>query len=268
MIAHHTERIRHRLAAKCAAMMSVCIWAPNMAADEPKPADAPTITSNQGVTLERPAEKTLPAAGDPETHASPSQPDSEMAPRTVEAEATKLPARTMTRGRQAATVEAAPADSTPPWWRTTLGSLAIVLCLVGLLYAAVKRWAPSARAAEHGVLRVVARTSLTPKHGAALIQLGQRFVLVGFSPNQVQTLCEVTDTEEAAELALRAGMTSSGGQRGFGGLLREQSQEFGAGLQTESNDGGMLPHRRLKERPVSTKAVGDLLRRLRTVQSS
>lgn len=92
-----------------------------------------------------------------------------------------------------------------PWYRSGLGAMAIVLAVIVLVTVALRRWLPAAKTVDHSMLRVVARTNVSPKHHAALIQLGRRFVLVGVSPDGMRTLCEVRDGDEASELSARLG---------------------------------------------------------------
>lgn len=89
-------------------------------------------------------------------------------------------------------------------------ALLIVLLLVGVIAWAVRRWVPTVRAGENGLMRVVGRTNLSPKHSVSLIQLGNRFVMVGLSTDRLTTLCEVVDEEEVATLAARISRAACG----------------------------------------------------------
>ncbi|UCE60326.1 MAG: flagellar biosynthetic protein FliO [Phycisphaerales bacterium] len=117
-------------------------------------------------------------------------------------------------------------EDSPPWHRTGIGALMIVLGIVGGLYYAVRRFVPSTRAADNGIVRVVGRTPLTPKHHVALVQLGRRYVAVGVSGDRIERLCEIDDSEEVAELAARVGMREVRGGNGFDELLFRETTEY------------------------------------------
>jgi len=51
-----------------------------------------------------------------------------------------------------------------------------------------------------GVLQVVSRLSVSPKQQILLVRVGRRLVLVGNSGNQMNSLCEIGDAEEAAAI--------------------------------------------------------------------
>ncbi len=102
----------------------------------------------------------------------------------------------------------------------------IVLAIMGGLYYGVRRWVPSTRAADNGIVRVVGRTPLTPKHHVALVQLGRRYVAVGVSGDRIERLCEIDDAEEVAELAARVGAGEVRGGNGFDELLFRETSEY------------------------------------------
>lgn len=149
---------------------------------------------------------------------------------------------------------AAQKTASVPWYRNGLGSLAIVLAAIALAYYLLRRWMPSTKARETGLLRVVARTHLTAKQHAALIQLGRRFVLVGVSPDRLTILTEIRDADEVAELAARSGARSI--------------QAFDEQLMDEAT-----LYEGMKDEPASRHAVGkhgepvkDLLAKLRKLR--
>ena len=122
---------------------------------------------------------------------------------------------------------------------------------------------PGVRSIESGVLCVTGRATLTPKHSAALIQLGRRFVLVGVSPERVSLLCEVSDPGEVAELAARTGSPSAAGRRAFDRLLAGESAEYcmeAKEASAERPPPGSGPGK-------TPRPLGDLLNRLRVLQS-
>jgi len=148
-----------------------------------------------------------------------------------------------------------------PWYRTGLGALVIVLGAVIGVFFLLRRWIPSARMVDNGILRVVGRTPLTPKQHIALVKVGRRFVAVGVSPDRVDALCEISDPEEVADLTVRGGaQTARGGN--FDEWLFREAAEY-----CEPVD--RLP----EERPPSSaasrspKPLKDLLHRLRKMKS-
>jgi len=230
---------------------------------ETGPQETPLVASNQSVSLEepQPREAAIPKSAEvagigdgqiPETVVGPELP---AAVPPVSRTVARTP-RFVSRGDVPET------KSAVPWYRSGLGSLALVLTLVGGLYWFVRRWAPSTKAAENGVLRVVARASLTPKHGTALVQLGRRYILVGVSPTHVQTLCEVNEADEVADLMMRSGAALAPPAKRFDDVLVDHAAEYVEGAERTVESG----------RAASTltgdvsRPVGDLLRRLRGVQ--
>ena len=63
-----------------------------------------------------------------------------------------------------------------------------------------------------GVLKLVARANLSPKHQMFLVRMGNRLVLVGAGPQGLTTLSEITDAEEATKLLQAAGQKTEGGR--------------------------------------------------------
>ena len=63
---------------------------------------------------------------------------------------------------------------------------------------------------------MAARVVISPKHSAALLRMGNRYVLVGISGDRMASLTEVTDAEEVATLTARLGV-------GAGGVAFEES---------------------------------------------
>ena len=154
-------------------------------------------------------------------------------------------------------------DSTGPWYQSGLGSLAIVLALIGGVYWVVRRWMPSVRSAEVGALRVVARASLAQRQSVVLVQIGRRLAVVAVSPGRVDKVCDISDPQEVAELT---GLGRPGEPRGpaaFDKTLRHAAQDFSSAdrepdvLSLASTNRG-----------VDVGAVSGLLKRLRALQHS
>ncbi len=170
----------------------------------PAPAGDVPASSNQSATIE--------------TSAPPSDP-----PDSLSAEFGS--GRTIRR-KPAALGGVLDADRTESWYRTGLGATGIVLGLVAIAFLGLRRWVPSVRAPDNGVLKVLGRAGLTPKHNLALVQFGRRFVLVGISPDRVELVSEVIDPGEAAELSARIGVGLPAGANAFDELLTREASEF------------------------------------------
>ena len=150
-----------------------------------------------------------------------------------------------------------------PWYRTGIGALAIVLVLVGVAAWAIRRWMPAVRGGESGIVRVVARTSLSPKHNLALVRVGHRFVLVGVSGDRVNTLCEVSDPGEVAELAARTGTSGDLAAGDFDDRLLREVADYRTVAEPETGQVRSTRERRVRAR----EPLNDLLRKLRALQS-
>jgi flagellar biogenesis protein FliO len=234
-----------------------------LTAQENSAAERPSIASNQGVSLEASSPTVLledTAGVDPASTQLVGPPfglvDSSQSAGSNDWVSSR--AQRLQRGPDP-DVLTSPLPS--PWYRTGPGALGIVLALVGVLYMAARRWLPSAKAADTGALRVVARTSLTPRHAAALLQLGRRFVLVGVSPGRLQTLSEVADPDEVADLLIRTGLSKPSARSSFDAVLKTQAEEFGDGLRPDP-EGNESPGFAMGH---PCNGVGGLLRRLRSL---
>src|SRR5258706_13999310 len=83
-----------------------------------------------------------------------------------------------------------------------------LLLALGIVLAAIfisqKVWKkmgmPGVGGRSSGALRVVARLNVSPKQQILLLRVGRRLVVVGNSGTQMNTLCDISDPEEAAIL--------------------------------------------------------------------
>lgn len=117
--------------------------------------------------------------------------------------------------------------------------------------------------ADSGVLKVAARTSLTPKHTVMMIQLPKRLVLVGVSPERVDTLCEITDPQEVADLLARTQLPQRRGAKRFDDVMLREA------IQYDSVDVDHLTteHASSRSSGGSDGALTGLLRRIKTLQT-
>lgn len=152
---------------------------------------------------------------------------------------------------------------TTPWYRSTLSSLAVVMALLGVAYFLVRRWIPAARSNENRALRIVARTTLSPKHTVALVEVGRRYVMIGMSPDRISTLSEFTEPNEVADLTLRMRAGNNTGRGEFDKLLGKEAAEF-----VERPDEYGIPlQSKPRREPVKEDPVADLVTRLQTLRS-
>jgi flagellar biosynthetic protein FliO len=141
--------------------------------------------------------------------------------------------------------------------------LAIVLAIVAGLFWLLRRLVPSMRSAESGVVRVVGRTSLTPKHHVAVIQLGGKYLAIGMSGERMTKLCEIDDPVEVAELSARSDKQATRGSGSFGDLLFREAAEY----RETPNDFDQTPIPTAPSVSAERRPVRDLLHRLKTLTS-
>lgn len=85
-------------------------------------------------------------------------------------------------------------ESSSTWWLGT-GGIALALAAVGGLSVASKRFLPPRSGAN--ALRVLGRTSLSPKHSVYLLEVGQRILIIGTGAQGAPSLLgELTDPAE------------------------------------------------------------------------
>lgn len=81
------------------------------------------------------------------------------------------------------------------WWAGTAG-MALALATFGGVSLAMKRWGVSG-AHEAGLLRVVGRTSLSPRHAIYIVKVDNRTLLIGTGPQGPPSLLgEVAANDE------------------------------------------------------------------------
>ncbi len=92
--------------------------------------------------------------------------------------------------------------------------IALALAVVGGLSVASKRFLPIASTGSTS-LRVVSRTSLSPRHAVYLVQAGDRVLVVGTGPQGPPALLGELDDDE---LALNRAPVAAGNETGRGVL--------------------------------------------------
>jgi flagellar biogenesis protein FliO len=109
-------------------------------------------------------------------------------------------------------------------------SLAAVLGLIALMYWASRRMMPGRFVGEGGGIRavqVLARAPLSPRHRVVLLQVGRRVLVVaeGTGQQPLNTLCEITDPDEAAALIGQVRSEQSNA-KSFSALLTNAAERF------------------------------------------
>ena len=84
--------------------------------------------------------------------------------------------------------------------RVLLSLGAVVGLIVILRWGGKKIGAGGVLRARSGAIQVLARAYLSGKHQIAVVQIGRRLLVVGESGQQLTTLCQITDPDEAAAL--------------------------------------------------------------------
>lgn len=191
-------------------------------ADSPLPPSVATPSS--GVTIDT----------DPPAVVSPSPVEGE-APPAGEAPCAPLAAGpTLKRERAAllkrsSTPPGAGVLREPPWYRSSLVGLAVVLGIILLVSFVLRRYLPAARAWGDGALKVVQRTPLSSKQSIALVQVGRRIVLIGITPDHVSSLSVIDDPEECAYLRSRVCKDAKKAGADFDALLSAETGKFERG---------------------------------------
>ena len=113
------------------------------------------------------------------------------------------PGRHPFRPREASVRRTEVSEGAGGWWLGTAG-IALALALFGGISLASRRYGPQR---EGGPLRVVGRTSLSPKQTVYLLRVGDRVLLIGAGPQGPPSLLgELTDPAELRRLAPRPGI--------------------------------------------------------------
>lgn len=115
------------------------------------------------------------------------------------------------------------------WYRNPVFSLTLVLGLIAVIATILKRSLRRAGVATGSSIRVLSRTPLGVKQSLALVQVGQRVVLLGLTGERISALCQMDDAEEVARL--RAGcMAGAEGRDGtFVRALSGETARYTAG---------------------------------------
>ena len=113
-------------------------------------------------------------------------------------------------------------------WLSLVAPLVVVLVVIVLVFWAVRKYVPGMRRlAGSDVVRVLARTYLSPRQSVTLIKVGRRILVVGQSADRLSALGEVSDEQEVSELL---GLCRSEGDgslsRSFQKVFQDVDREF------------------------------------------
>jgi flagellar biogenesis protein FliO len=140
---------------------------------------------------------------------------------------TTQPTGEIRRTAAASSASSASNASGPSATRVAL-SLAAVLALIMILFIAGRRFLPRGSLGQHagGAVQVLARTIIAPKQRVILLQVGRRILVVADGGGPLNTLCEITDADEAA--ALIGQLQSERGGSSFSTSLSSAMERFRA----------------------------------------
>ncbi len=110
---------------------------------------------------------------------------------------------------------------------TTCGALGLVVMLfVGLVKLWRKNLPAAPRPLSADVFEILGYRQLTAKQGVQLIRIGGRLLVVGISEQGLNTLAEITDTDEVEHLAQTCRVTDRGEtESGFRALYEKFRQQ-------------------------------------------
>lgn len=247
---------RLRAVAKAVAMVCLPLGAPLLRADEPvTPADsgATRTAANQSVGIEdtpnsEPAVKATPKVDE-------RKPDPPGESASANESGVLLPPRGERRLRTSERSQPTTDGRAGPSALTGLWPLFAVTALIGAVYVFVRRFRGGRLTGSTGAMRVLGRLNLSPRHQVALVQVGQRVLVVGVGAGEMRTLHVVEDVEEAALLAAGAG--GGRGDGAFAEWLGREGERF-----NEVEDEGMVRPKR------GASGVTELLKKVRTMQTS
>jgi len=149
-----------------------------------------------------------------------------------------------------ATRAASPAPSTGGWLRM-VQPVVIVFGLMAVLTWAGRRWLPQARQASsaQSVIRVLARQHLSGKQSLCLVKLGPSVVLLGVTPENISSVMEIRDPDDAAALVAAA-------ERAHGRSFTKAMSSFAASPEPDAAIESET------QRPVATADAGARIREM------
>lgn len=143
----------------------------------------------------------------------------------------------------------------------TVMALGGVIGLIFVLRYAGRRWfgLPVAGAGGAGPVKVLYRTPVAPRQQLMLVQVGRRIVLVSNTGTMMNTLAEITDPEEMAEVAGEAKAKPLAAASPFAAVFGKAKDLFEGKKDEPEEDEPNVE-------PVAPEAVNGLLEKVREMQ--
>jgi|GEM_PF-3523831 len=91
-------------------------------------------------------------------------------------------------------------SSMPSPWKTLVSLLIVLALIVGVTYLFKRFSLNSKRNSMPTGVEILARSNMNPKQSLCLVQLGNRLVLLGQSPNHISSLQTIDDPDEIAQI--------------------------------------------------------------------
>jgi flagellar biogenesis protein FliO len=105
-------------------------------------------------------------------------------------------------------------------------ALGIVLALILVLRWLVRRIFPNAVSRSSDVVRVLARTPITPRQQVLLVQVGQRVLVVADNGTQLSALSVIKEPDEFAALVGRLSPARSSDSEAFHAALDQSQRQY------------------------------------------
>jgi len=123
-----------------------------------------------------------------------------------------------------------------------LWPLLAVLCGIGLLFWALRKYLPGMRRLTGSrVVEILARTYLSPRQSIAVVKVGRRILIVGQSADALSPLASVSDPEEVSELVgLCASTAPHSASTSFRKIFQRMDSEFDPAEDEGGADGDEL----------------------------
>ncbi len=233
--------------------------------------DLADVARRLAASPERPALPRSPAApANPAAPAPPADPPTPAVPADPVASAAiaareSLPLTGIAPAPDAAqSVAATSRDSLSVGWGRTLGAMVLVIGLIFLLRAALRRLTPGSGGAGRlgAAVQVLGRTTLGPRQSVLLLRVGPRILVVADAAGTMRTLAEVTDGQEVADLLADVSRAQAGSAtRAFDHLLGRMNSDYEQldAADLEGADDAEFHTDRARDR------LGSLLTRLRNI---
>jgi flagellar biogenesis protein FliO len=150
-----------------------------------------------------------------------------------------------------------------------LSALMIVVAVIFVLRWAARRMALVPGAANSGAVKVISRSTVSPRQQVLVLQVGRRLVVVGDSGGRMNPLCEITDPDEVAAMiggSHQANAANQENPKSFMNLFSRASEPF----ETEANLPAAAEAESMQNiepiRATDNEDVGSLLNKVRELR--